>query len=381
MINFRTYFTEALSLKTAREYTKASKGKYKELLDDIFNGEHRIYIPLDIQRSDLKTTPLIKKIKSYIETDKKIPIEEFDYIGGYIKSKKQTMKIGRLIKDNIKLAKAFEQDPLRTSKDLLIVISRHPYDIAGMSTDRGWASCMTLPDKLPGRKKSPKGEFSAFVKRDIEAGTLIAYLISNKDRNINNPLSRVLLNPYKSDDGSITYNAGKIYGIPNKYFKKRVEKWIDENFDKSKFYYKDKSLYNDDAVDMIIPKNYTGSIETTDAIKWYLNGKLHREDGPAIEYADGTKEWYLNGMRHREDGPAVEWFYGTKAWCFNGKLHREDGPAIEYADGIKEWYLNGKLYREDGPVIEYPDDIKERHLSGERYIEDTKAGPVIRNRH
>lgn len=30
---------------------------------------------------------------------------------------------------------------------------------------------------------------------------------------------------------------------------------------------------------------------------WYLNGKFHREDGPAIEYADGEKSWYLNGNR------------------------------------------------------------------------------------
>ena len=29
---------------------------------------------------------------------------------------------------------------------------------------------------------------------------------------------------------------------------------------------------------------------------WYLNGKLHREDGPAIEYADGSKAWWLNGV-------------------------------------------------------------------------------------
>ena len=29
---------------------------------------------------------------------------------------------------------------------------------------------------------------------------------------------------------------------------------------------------------------------------WYLNGNLHREDGPAIEYANGTKYWYLNDI-------------------------------------------------------------------------------------
>jgi len=26
---------------------------------------------------------------------------------------------------------------------------------------------------------------------------------------------------------------------------------------------------------------------------WKLNGNLHREDGPAVEYANGYKEWWL----------------------------------------------------------------------------------------
>ena len=38
---------------------------------------------------------------------------------------------------------------------------------------------------------------------------------------------------------------------------------------------------------------------------------------------------------------------GSKYWWLNGKLHREDGPAIEGADGDKSWYLNGKLHREE----------------------------------
>ena len=33
--------------------------------------------------------------------------------------------------------------------------------------------------------------------------------------------------------------------------------------------------------------------------QWYLNGRLHREDGPAYEGSDGTKKWYLNGELHR----------------------------------------------------------------------------------
>jgi len=51
--------------------------------------------------------------------------------------------------------------------------------------------------------------------------------------------------------------------------------------------------------------------------------------------------WYKNGKLHREDGPAV----GSgryKAWFKDGSLHREDGPAIEFADGVNGWHLNGE---------------------------------------
>jgi len=87
---------------------------------------------------------------------------------------------------------------------------------------------------------------------------------------------------------------------------------------------------------------YTVKVYDNGDKEWYLNGKLHREDGPAIEWAGGSKDWYLNGKLHREDGPAIEEASGTKAWCLNGKRHREDGPAIEWAGGAKSWYLNDK---------------------------------------
>ena len=71
-----------------------------------------------------------------------------------------------------------------------------------------------------------------------------------------------------------------------------------------------------------------------------------------IEYTvkvwdNGNKSWYLNGKLHREDGPAYECANGDKSWYLNGKLHREDGPAIEYANGYKYWYLNDKEVTEE----------------------------------
>lgn len=71
---------------------------------------------------------------------------------------------------------------------------------------------------------------------------------------------------------------------------------------------------------------------------------LHREDGPAIEYASGSKSWYKDGKIHREDGPAVVSAGGYKYWKINGDYHREDGPAVEYANGTCEYWLNGKYY-------------------------------------
>jgi antitoxin component YwqK of YwqJK toxin-antitoxin module len=75
---------------------------------------------------------------------------------------------------------------------------------------------------------------------------------------------------------------------------------------------------------------------------WYLNGRLHRVDGPAGESHNGTKVWYLNGKCHREDGPAIEHPNGSKSWYLNGKLHREDGPAIEHNGTRGEWYRHGE---------------------------------------
>ena len=71
-----------------------------------------------------------------------------------------------------------------------------------------------------------------------------------------------------------------------------------------------------------------------------------------IEYevkvdADGTKKWFLNGKCHREDGPAIERANGDKLWFLNGSFHREDGPACGYADGTKKWFLNGLFHHKE----------------------------------
>ena len=115
---------------------------------------------------------------------------------------------------------------------------------------------------------------------------------------------------------------------------------------------------------------YTVKVAPSGTKKWHLNGKLHREDGPACEYADGDKFWFINGKRHREDGPACEYGNGTEEWYLNGKRHREDGPALKYSDGYCEWHVNGKLHRHGGPAIQYQRVPNEYYLDGKKVTAD-----------
>ena len=78
--------------------------------------------------------------------------------------------------------------------------------------------------------------------------------------------------------------------------------------------------------------------------RWYLNGKLHREDGPAVEYADGDKFWYLNGKLHREDGPAEEFADGTKYWWLNNQKVTEE----EHKKRTSKATCSGKVVEIDG---------------------------------
>jgi hypothetical protein len=90
-------------------------------------------------------------------------------------------------------------------------------------------------------------------------------------------------------------------------------------------------------------QEYTVRIDSDGSRRWYKPGTwiLHRLDGPACEYADGSREWWVNDKRHHLDGPACEYADGSRWWLVDGKLHRLDGPAYEGADGTREWWIEG----------------------------------------
>jgi hypothetical protein len=90
-------------------------------------------------------------------------------------------------------------------------------------------------------------------------------------------------------------------------------------------------------------KKLSGVFEFPDgSTEHYLDGKRHREDGPAILAVDGSQLWHQNDALHRTDGPATIDADGDRAWYQHGKLHRDDGPAIEMRNGaLTKWFVNG----------------------------------------
>jgi len=108
-----------------------------------------------------------------------------------------------------------------SSTKFYIVFSKHSYDVAGMSTDRGWTSCMNIY----------KGINARYIQYDIKEGTIVAYLIKEGDFNINNPTARLAIKPYvniNNPDDVYFQPEKKIYGTPFMDMKSAVNTIFDK---------------------------------------------------------------------------------------------------------------------------------------------------------
>lgn len=131
-----------------------------------------------------------------------------DYSAGICKDKDgREIRIGKLLNrmGQDRLLKVYNDsktNTLKDLKDLQIVISRHPYDVLGESTGRGWTTCHDIYDSRYG------GEHLKYLKRNLEDGALVSYLIRKSDKNIENPISRITLhNNYRYFGQSAIYGT------------------------------------------------------------------------------------------------------------------------------------------------------------------------------
>ncbi len=68
-------------------------------------------------------------------------------------------------------------------------------------------------------------------------------------------------------------------------------------------------------------ETYTVNVYENGTRYWYQNDKLHRLDGPAVEYADGTPKWWINGKQFTEE----EFNQQTKKSTYENKTVIIDG--------------------------------------------------------
>lgn len=168
-----------------------------------------------------------------------------DYVKGLaIDNHNRHVSIGKVLektKAHKDLKKIFQTDPKRQAikSDMKVVLSRRPYDVAGMSTDRGWRSCMSMDG----------GSYKAHLQDDVEHGTHVAYLCHKHDDDINNPVARIALKPFHSteDNHTILRPEQRMYGHGNDDFAHTVRKWTENNFPtKDGHLYKiNQHVYND----------------------------------------------------------------------------------------------------------------------------------------
>jgi hypothetical protein len=221
-INFEK-FNEAIKLSDAKKYTKLwNDSGMRKYLDYEFDGSYRIYLPLNIDKNNIKYhAPLKNQIENILNQN---DYEIVDYITNLCRKNREknlikiTKILNKLKREDLAIEYNQEFEHFGIDSNNIVVISRHPIDIAGMSTDRGWTSCMNLDD----------GYFKSKIDKDVMYGTIIAYLIKNDDKNIQKPLSRILLKPHLDDYNYVWLLPDALYGTPSEAFKNTIDAWLDD---------------------------------------------------------------------------------------------------------------------------------------------------------
>ena len=223
------------TLKTLPEYIKSNN-----------NGD-RLYFNIN---EDIKTnynkhinadTTIQDKITTFLKSE---GYKVTDYIKGIATDKyNREVKIGKVLnKSKSNLLQKFNNDVSRQSlsTNQIVVFSKNPYDIGGMSSNRGWTSCMNLYGD---------NENKHYVNCDIKKGTIIAYLINVNDTNINKPQARILIKSFINvkDKNDIVYWVGNdVYGTAPEYFYRFVNSVFEKFYPHQGKYKLSAGLYDDE---------------------------------------------------------------------------------------------------------------------------------------
>lgn len=235
----RTIYESLDDPKLQKQVDAWPKGDYS-FTDHIFGSKgHRIDSEKDHPNNHRITIPLVHEdpIKDHLENNGHTDV---NYEKGTVKdSHGRETRIGKALvrtKAEPHLIKRFNDDSARkalgkSSDTHEVIISRHPYDVAGMSTGKRWNSCMDMKT----------GENAHYLPGEIRNGTHVAYLVAKGVKHgvsLHEPVARIALKKYKSEDSeheilrpSDTYGAGggafehTVRAFTEKHFPAKPEKY------------------------------------------------------------------------------------------------------------------------------------------------------------
>ena len=299
----RSRLEAKMPISMVRKYLSGfNRARYASFFNKYGSGKgtekYRIYIPISGALAAAKPIEVPQPITDYLAT---VNMSVADYKVGLalLPDGKRQIKLGKVLSSRPELLKLFTNDPQRSASKSVpawVVISRHPYDIVGMSFDRGWTSCMN----------AKSGNNKKYLLQDVKYGALVAYLIKADDRNINKPSARIAIRPYtkvptsvktaKEDSQHVALVGGPTYGQQNSQFKGIVTKfcaWFNSGLPSGD--YRLLAQLYDDSINTV----WIGSSEElTNIIKTSKHGseKLYVLDSPSA----GPEHFHLL-MKDRSD--------------------------------------------------------------------------------
>lgn len=282
---------EALTTAQKKTVNSWGRGAADTISKGVFpEGQDRMHIPLEHSGETAEPHPLVK---DHLENN---GYSIKDYKTGIAQDKHgRDVRIGKALektKADDEIKKTFANDPIRSASsnddNLKVIISKHPHDVAGMSTDRGWTSCMNMKG----------GCYSGKLQDDIKNGTHVAYLVHKHDDEIKRPLARIALKPYHGESGhTVIRPESTTYGGGSDSFSHTVKKFAEKHYPlHDTIYRKDYEVYDDSIHNKHI---FNDEKMTPDEISHQIkNNDSHEAIAGMIRHPNASAQNVSDALKH-----------------------------------------------------------------------------------
>jgi hypothetical protein len=342
------WYKKAQDYEAYRSQVQRESAQNPYPFKDWFDKNGRTYIPFQTEDS------------SQIDTDVQSILEEnncqvTDYRGGYCAVGNRTYRIGKFLNSlrvqyikrlqdqyqkeeiynlerEVEKANSYFDNIINTfvnssyrvdkqNEQFSIVISQNPHDVAQMSTDRDWVSCMELGE----------GDYYEDVFCEVRTGGIVAYLINANDLDIKNPLSRIHIRRFDNKDGqSYAVPEQTVYGNEIDGFQQAVSNWLNtmqQNFPAG-VYSRKGGKYSDTFSDelLIAPTNQK------EMVKWFRG----EAEGAVYSNWEVVDELWSDFKSEKENGYYEEEYGGDM--YDPGDPVSDEGKVFDSEEEARKYY-------------------------------------------